>query len=340
MIVTVTGEIPKEKLGFTLPHEHILIDLRPVVEESAEEHFHEKLKADTRRLVCSDPYFLQDNAFYLGEEKALFELLLYKEAGGVSVADATLGEIGRSPAALRRLSARSGVQILMGSGHYIAPAHNAFAKSASEEALAEELVRELTVGVNGVRAGFIGEIGTSAQITEDEWKCTRAAFRAQRETGAAIHFHTALWEENGVPILAEAKKYGVPAERICIDHVDVVLRQDYCERLMDAGAYIEFDNCGKEYFMPRRDTGLIRGRFAYDYERAQLIAALVERGYKDRILLSNDICLKSMLATYGGNGFAHVARTMLPMLRDCGVSGNAIRAITVENPANFFDIAQ
>lgn len=63
---------------------------------------------------------------------------------------------------------------------------------------------------------------------------------------------------------------------------------------MDAGAYIEFDNCGKEYFMPRRDTGLIRGRFAYDYERAQLIAALVERGYKDRILLSNDICLKSM----------------------------------------------
>ena len=45
MIVTVTGEIPKEKLGFTLPHEHILIDLRPVVEESAEEHFHEKLKS-------------------------------------------------------------------------------------------------------------------------------------------------------------------------------------------------------------------------------------------------------------------------------------------------------
>ena len=337
MITTVTGEIPKEKLGFTLPHEHILIDLRPVVDKSDNAHFYDKLRVDTRRLVYMDPYFLQDNAFYLGEEKALLELCLYKEAGGTSIADATLGEIGRSPATLRRLSERSGVQIIMGCGHYIAPAHNVYAKNATEAELAKEIVRELTVGVRGVRAGFIGEIGTSAEITENEWKCIRAAFRAQRETGAAIHFHTALWEENGIHILAEAKKYCVSTDRICIDHIDVVLRRDYCKRLMDAGAYIEFDNCGKEFFMPRRESGLIRGRFAYDYERAKLIAELVKEGYTERILISNDICLKSMLVSYGGNGFSHVARTVLPMLLDCGVTEEAIKTITVENPARFFD---
>lgn len=338
MITTVTGEIDKRDLGFTLPHEHVLIDLRPVVDESDDPAFNEKLTVKNRYLVYSDPYFLKDNAFYLDEAVALEELKLYKRAGGDSVADATLGEIGRNPAALRRLSEESGVKVVMGCGHYIAPAHNGFARNADETALAAEMVCELTKGVDGVRAGFIGEIGTSAEITADEWKCVRAAFRAHKETGAAIHFHTALWEENGNAILAEAKKYGVPAERICIDHVDVKLRPDYCERLMDAGAYIEFDNCGKEYFMPKRETGLIKGRFAYDYERAELLAGLIGRGYTGRILVSNDICLKSMLTAYGGNGFAHVRNTIIPMLRDNGVSEKDVQALFVGNPAEFFDV--
>jgi phosphotriesterase-related protein len=89
--------------------------------------------------------------------------------------------------------------------------------------------------------------------------------------------------------------------------------------------------------MPPRDHGKIRGKFAYDMERAEMIARLIADGYGDRLLVTNDICLKTMLAAYGGNGFMHVARTILPMLRYVGVAEADIQRLVTTNPANFLD---
>ena len=89
--------------------------------------------------------------------------------------------------------------------------------------------------------------------------------------------------------------------------------------------------------MPPRDHGKIRGKFAYDMERAEMIARLIADGYGERLLVTNDICLKTMLAEYGGNGFMHVARSILPMLRYIGVKEADIGRLTIENPATFLD---
>ena len=89
--------------------------------------------------------------------------------------------------------------------------------------------------------------------------------------------------------------------------------------------------------MPPRDHGKIRGKFAYDMERAEMIARLLSDGYGDRLLVTNDLCLRTMLAEYGGNGFMHVARTILPMLRYVGVTEQDIHRLTVQNPADFLD---
>lgn len=339
MIRTLRGDLKKEELGFTLPHEHILIDMQNCVDEMPHEEFHGKITPSNRYLMVSDPYYICENAAYTDEDEAVAELELYKKYGGVSIVDATPDDIGRDVRALRRISDRTGVNIVVGCGHYTDPSLTPAIKDMSVSALTEEILRDLTVGVQGtdMRAGVIGEIGTSAEITAAERKSVEAALIAARDTGASVHFHTSLWEENGKTVLEIAKKLGTDPAQVCIDHIDVDLRYDYCKYLLDEGAWIEFDNCGKEFFMPPRDCGKIRGKFAYDMERAEMILRLFDEGYGDRILMTNDLCLRTMLATYGGNGFMHVARTMVPMLRYLGMSEENIHRLTVTNPANFLD---
>lgn len=339
MIRTVLGDLSREALGFTLPHEHILIDMENCVDEMPHAEFHGKITPTNRYLMVSDPYYIKENAAYTDEDVAVRELELFKKYGGESIVDCTPDDIGRDVRALRRISERTGVNIIVGCGHYTEPSLSDKIKNMTVTELAEEILHDLNVGVQGtdIRAGVIGEIGTSAEITDAEKKCVEAALIAARETGASVHFHTSLWEENGKTVLETAKKVGTDPSQVCIDHVDVDLRYDYCKHLLDEGAWIEFDNCGKEFFMPPRDHGKIRGKFAYDMERAEMIARLIADGYGGRLLVTNDICLKTMLAEYGGNGFMHVARSILPMLRYIGVKEADIGRLTIENPATFLD---
>ncbi len=339
MIRTLCGDLEKQALGFTLPHEHILIDMENCVDEMPHAEFYGKITPSNRYLMVSDPYYIKENAAYTDEEVAVRELTLFKKYGGATIVDATPDDIGRDVRALRRIAERTGVNIIVGCGHYTEPSLSQAVKDMTVTQLTDEILRDLNVGVQGteMRAGVIGEIGTSAEITAAEKKCVEAALIAARESGASVHFHTSLWEENGKTVLEIAKKVGTDPAQICIDHIDVDLRYDYCKYLLDAGAWIEFDNCGKEFFMPPRDCGKIRGKFAYDMERAEMIARLISDGYGDRLLVTNDICLKTMLAEYGGNGFMHVARTVLPMLRYIGVDEADIRRLTVTNPAEFLD---
>ena len=339
MIRTLCGDLRKEALGFTLPHEHILIDMENCVDEMPHAEFHGKITPSNRYLMVSDPYYIKENAAYTDEEVAVRELALFKQYGGATIVDCTPDDIGRDVRALRRISEQTGVNIIVGCGHYTDPSLSDEIKNRSVSALTDEILHDLTVGVQGtdMRAGVIGEIGTSAEITAAEHKCVEAALIAARETGASVHFHTSLWEENGKTVLEIAKKLGTDLSQVCIDHIDVDLRYDYCKYLLDEGAWIEFDNCGKEFFMPPRDHGKIRGKFAYDMERAEMIARLISDGYGERLLVTNDLCLKTMLAEYGGNGFMHVARSILPMLRYVGVSEADIDRLVITNPANFLD---
>jgi phosphotriesterase-related protein len=340
MIRTVTGDVKKEELGFTSAHEHLLIDLRSLVDiPKNNTEFFQPLSLDNRYLVSEDPYALYGNANVTEEDVAIKEMSLFKKFGGNAVVDVTLDEIARNPSALKRISQKSGVFVVMGCGHYIDGALPEKVRRMSEKELADEMINDILYGVKdtGVKAGVIGEIGTSAVPSEDEWKNIRAAGKAAVETGCGIHVHTALWERNGLAVADTLTALGVKPEKIAINHVDVDLRPDYNLQLLDKGVFIEFDNFGKEFYVPKNGCSLLNGRFAYDLERAQMIADLVKKGYAKQILISNDICLKAMLASYGGNGYMHLTRHVVPMLLDVGLTEGDIRTIFVENPANFLD---
>ncbi|CAN0602245.1 unnamed protein product, partial [Ectocarpus sp. 12 AP-2014] len=62
------------------------------------------------------------------------------------------------------------------------------------------------------------------------------------------------------------------------------------------------------------------------------IASLFADGFGSQILLSQDVFLKMMLCAYGGNGYAHVSRYVLPRLKRLGLSSQDLHLLMVDNP--------
>lgn len=333
MIETVLGSISEDKLGVCSSHEHIFIDMRGCVDITGNEgeSFYSKVDMSNRCECFKDPYGILDNALLSGVDDAVEELRFFKKYGGNTVIDCTLDEIGRDPIALKEVSERSGVNIILGCGHYYHKAHFPYVKEASVEMLAEEMRRDLLVGIGdtGIKAGVIGEIGTSAVISDDERKVLHAAGIVGAETGKAVHVHTDLYTENGFEILDILESEGMRADKICIDHVDVLLRPDYVRALLDRGAYVEFDDFGKEFYVTRER------RFAYDLERIELLRTLIDEGYLSRILICNDICLKTMWKKYGGSGYAHILRTVRDMALENGIDEKTYHSILTDNVRSF-----
>lgn len=333
MITTVLGDICENALGVTSSHEHIFIDMRCCVDtpENPPEFFYDKVTCANRAEVLIDPYAILDNALLDNCEDAIAEVAYFKKFGGQTIVDCTPDEIGRDPLLMKEISARTGVNIILGCGHYYQKAHAAYVKSASIEQLADEMRRDILCGIGdtGIKAGVIGEIGTSAVISEDEKKVLHAAGIAGHDTGKAVHVHTDLYTENGFEIVKILTGEGTRPEKICIDHVDVLLRPDYIRSLLDLGVYVEFDNFGKEFYVSENR------RFAYDLERIKLLKTLIDEGYGKKILICNDICLKTMWKKYGGAGYAHILRAVKYMAAENGISEETYVSLLTDNVKNF-----
>ena len=193
---TVLGLIEGNELGITLPHEHLFID-------HAKANFHEPDVASERALSYKPVslgilswlrYHLTanlDNLRLLDEQEAIDEAMLFKKAGGNTIVDLTNIGSGRDPKALARVSRATSLNIIMGSGYYMEASHPPDMSEKTEGEIAEEIVRDITVGVHdsGIRAGIIGEIGCSWPLQENEKKVLRATARAQQITGAPLNVH-------------------------------------------------------------------------------------------------------------------------------------------------------
>ena len=339
MITTIKGDIKSDELNYILPHEHIISDLRPLVAPLDDEDFYKPLSLSNYGKVSRNPYAVLDNALIDNVDIAICELKKFKNAGGSLIADVTTKDFGRDIQILKKISDESGVHIVAGCGSYIDASVSPTIKEMSKDELRDLIIKDLTVGIDGtnLKAGVIGEIGTSAQMTEFEHKAIIAASEAQVQTGYGMHIHACLWNEEGINALDLAIKSGANPEKIAVDHSDVLLNPDYIQAILDRGAYVEFDNFGKEYYVDRGTRNLLLGSFATDVERVKFIKKLIEKGYKNQILITNDICLKSMLHTFGGWGYDHVITNIIPMMEDFGISSEDIDTIMIQNPIKFLE---
>jgi phosphotriesterase-related protein len=334
---TVLGPVAPESLGLTLPHEHLLIDLsflfRPPAPGEALGHELAPVALDNLYDVNYDWFSSLDNLTLTDEAAAVDEARLFHRAGGRTLVDPTTAGIGRNPRALQRIARATGLHVIMGSGFYTEPAHPPGLAAATEDALAREIVHDVTAGVGdtGVRAGLIGEIGCSWPWTPAERKSLRAAAAAARETGAPLMIHPGRDPRAPEAHLEEVRRTGLDPGRVIVAHIERTIAGDLdrLRTIVDAGSYVEYDLFGVEIsHFPWGGPEMPN-----DAERMRQIVWLVERGYGRQVLLSHDVCFKIRLARYGGTGLAHIPRRIVPRLRQRGLSEPDIRALVVENPA-------
>jgi len=340
--MTVCGEKKIEDLGVVLPHEHLFIDISNQFTEPVtpfgKKLAYQKVNMSNLGYLRRDPYVVKDNLVLSDYNIARDEIMTFKECGGQSIIDVTPIGIGRNPSQLQQLMIETGVNIIAGCGFYTYDTHTADIEEKSVNDITEIIRNDLLIGMDqtGVRSGVIGEIGTSQQIHQSEKKVLQAAGRAQSQTGVPLFVHIYPWSENGIEVLNILESEGANLSQVVICHSDVEINPNYMISVMKRGAFIEFDNFGKEFWIPIEKRGFAGGNFATDRDRVQVIRKLVDLGYQDRLLMTNDICLKVMLHAYGGWGYDHIISNIVPMLIDAGVEEKTIWGIIKENPQQLF----
>src|SRR5215475_4952847 len=252
-VQTVLGPIASESMGITLPHEHLLIDFKVMFAEppAASDKGRAWEPVSLANLGWVRQHFNAnlENLRLTDERVAIDEIRLFQHAGGTTVVDPTPVSLARDPLALARIARVTGLSIVMGSGYYVAASHPPDMADRTVDDLAREMIADVTVGAGdtGVRAGLLGEIGTTHPWTDGERKVLRAAIIAQRETGAPLMVHPG--RHPGMPMeLAEfVRKEGGDVARTIMCHIDRTIADVRAViDLARTGIWLEYDLFGLE----------------------------------------------------------------------------------------------
>ncbi|HCR3448793.1 TPA: phosphotriesterase-related protein [Citrobacter werkmanii] len=288
-----------DPMGYTWVHEHLHIDLSG---------FKNNLdcRLDQYDLICQE----------MKDLRAL---------GVSNIIEMTNRYMGRNPEFMLGLMRDTGINVMACTGYYqdaFFPEHVA---TRSVEQLAQEMIDEIIIGIDGteLQAGIIAEIGSSeGVITPLEEKVFIAAARAHNETGRPISTHTSF-STMGLEQLTLLRTYGVDLSRVTVGHCDLKDNLDNILRMIDLGAYVQFDTIGKNSYYP-------------DEKRIGMLHALRNRGLLNRVMLSMDITRRSHLKANGGNGYDYLLTTFIPQLRQSGFSQADVDTMLRDNPSQFF----
>lgn len=338
-VATVLGPLPVSGLGATLPHEHLFCDLtcwwRPASRPEDAALADAPVSAETAPALRNDPLLSRDNLRLDEVDVVIEEVARFVSAGGATIIDVTPVELGRDPTRMAEISRRARVNVVAGCGHYVHAVQDPKVEAESAEEIAERLVGELTEGIGGtgIRAGIIGEIGTSDPLHPQEAKVLRAAARAHAATGAPITLHLHPAGRNGREILTLLHDEGADLAYVVAGHLDASIDEDvgYHRSLLATGCFVEYDSCGTQW-----SYGSLGYGFPPDIDRAAAVRTLFAQGHGDRLLVSHDIGKKTMLSRWGGPGYAHVLTCFSRVLRDAGLGDDEIQQLTVRNPQALF----
>jgi phosphotriesterase-related protein len=335
-VQTVLGPISPDELGVTLMHEHLLLDATPWFREpeaaSLRPVAYQPVSMEILGLLRNDPFMSRDNCELFDEDVAIAEAGRFRRAGGDTIVDPTCRGIGRDPRALQRISRATGLHVVMGTGYYLGPAHPPQVREMSVEAIAAEIEQDVIEGIDGVRAGIIGEIGISKDFTSEEEKVLRGAARAQKATGVPLEVHLPGWERHGGRVLDVVGEEGGDQRRTVLCHMNPSGEDfDYQAALAERGAWLEYDMVGMDFFYADQQA-----QSPSDEDNARALRRLRDAGLLGRVLISQDVFIKIQLVRYGGTGYAHILEHFVPRLRRHGFSEEEIAMLLVENPKRVF----
>lgn len=299
MIRCVLKDINKNELGITMCHEHFIVDLDQVRHDGIS-------KIET-------------------VDEVLPEIHKMQKLGVKSAVEVTTIDLKRDVIKLREISQKTGLNIICATGYYLSEFHPAFLNDLSAEEVSEIYIKELTQGIDdtGIKAGIIAEIASSPNgFIGQEKKILVAAGIASSKTNAPVSTHTG--RTNAIETIETLLNEGTQPDKIIIGHQDLIDDTEYHLSLLKYGINIAFDTCGKVAYMA-------------DEIRAKNAKAIIDAGYGDHLLLSNDISRRTYFTAHGGPGYLACMNSVIPKMKQLGVLEKDINKLLVDNPARILD---
>jgi predicted metal-dependent phosphotriesterase family hydrolase len=305
ILLTVLGSIPSKTMGFTLTHEHILVDFIGA----------EKYSKDR---------YNQNDAY----DAALPHLRKVRSLGCSTFVDCSPAYLGRDVNLLKRLAESTGLNIVTNTGYYGAseekylPRHT-FTESAQQ--LADRWIKEFNEGIEStsIRPGFIKTGVDNAPLTATQRKLIEAAGMTHLKTGLAIAVHTGDGKaaDEQLDILEEL---GVsPRARIWV-HAQNEEDSSYHVRAARRDSWVSLDGINPESVA----------------KHLTLLQTLKKEKLLHRVLLSQDSGWYRVGEPGGGqyNHYNYILEQFIPLMKTNGFTSKEIDTIFHDNPAEALSI--
>lgn len=290
-------------MGFTLIHEHMLVDF---------------IGADS---VSLDRYN-RDSVV----QKVLPYLLEVKQFGVKTIFDCTPSYLGKDPILLKELSEKSGLQIVTNTGFYGAVGGKYlpdFVLEKNETELAERWISEFENGIegSGIKPSFIKiSVNEEEPLRVLDAKLVKAAGITHQKTRLQIVSHTGSWNtaRQQVEIL---EKMGVSPSAFVWVHAQAEQNFQNYQIAASKGVWISLDGIG---------WGI------EDY--VERLEYAKESGVLDRILISHDAGWYDPGKPDGGNfqPFTGIFKKLMPALNERGWTKKDWNLLLIENPKKAF----
>ncbi|WP_119731065.1 phosphotriesterase family protein [Thermomonospora amylolytica] len=322
VVETVRGAVDVAELGRTYMHEHVFV----LSTEHVQNHGHGAWWDEEERIA-----------------DATAKLRGLVEDGVTTIADPTVWGLGRYIPRIRRIAEQvPELNIIVATGLYTydkLPFQLDFLGPGTlfggPDPMVEMFVRDITEGIadTGVKAAFLKCCVEEPGLTPGVSRVLHAVAAAHRETGAPITVHTSASAQTGRIAVEVLGKEGVDLSKVVIGHAGDSNDLDYLMELADTGAILGMDRFGLDAYNPTA-------------RRVATVAALCERGYADRMVLSHDAnCFtdwfgpdpEQLRGVAAPNWhYRHIGADVLPALREAGVTDAHLDQMLVTNPRRYF----
>ncbi len=306
-IETVSGPLDSSQLGLTLAHEHLRTTFESVRKQWP--HLYDEEQEVAR---------------------AVSEVKRVMEHGVKTMVDPTCMDLDRDVVLAQKVVEQTGIQLVMCTGiygeHYtFIPQHFA---NRETEYLADAFVHDIEEGIQGsdVKAAFLKCAVDEPGISEHVDKVLRACAQASKRTGRPIMAHSHPGTRRGLEEMAIFTEEGIDPKLVQIAHTGDTDDLDYIEELLATGCYIGMDRYGLDIILPTE-------------KRNATVAELCNRGYADRMTLSQDAVVnfdwfpEQMRELVPNWHYTYLFDEVLDQLRELGVTDDQIATMMEQNPA-------
>jgi phosphotriesterase-related protein len=246
------------------------------------------------------------------------------ESGCRTVAEASPPIGGQNLKLMQKLSVASKINIIPNTG-WLFP--RCVYLVHDEKDLAKRWIDDFKGGLDtvegiNIRPGHIKILLDTGSLTGVDCKMVNAAAIASKETGMPIHCHM-IESEKAEKVMDLLAKEGFDFSKFLWAHASLEGNMDVIDKAVSMGAWIGFDLIKKGEYKKNLD----------------ILSEALGRGYKGRILLSQDYDFYEEVTKHGSNHHCACFFTdFIPYCEDNGISRETIMEIVTSNAGRFFDI--